>query len=169
MSYPLSKRTIQSLHLCGACHSSCGVQRGGSNLQAQSGVMAGAALVGRSNMEPPLVKVEPPKHVGLENDFPFHRSDGFGKSQKTHLPEKYIHWSWRWELVASNGHHISRIRPLSRLYRTWVGQCNWYCRIVLLTMITVYTELGCFYWHLPRTNTNFVSKYSLDGGIKESV
>ncbi len=38
---------MKSSHLRGACHLSCRVQRGGSNLQAQSGVMAGAALVGR--------------------------------------------------------------------------------------------------------------------------
>ena len=56
-----------------------------------------------------------------------------------HTPsgEKYIHWSWRWALVASNWHHISRIHPLSRVYRMWIGQWNWYGRILLQTMITI--------------------------------
>lgn len=80
MSHPLSKtHNKKSLHLRGACHRSCGVQRGGSNLQAQSGVRAGAALV---TVEPG--NAVPPKHVGLEDDFPFPRSDGFKANPKTH-------------------------------------------------------------------------------------
>lgn len=122
----------RSVHLRGACHRSCGVQRGGSNLQAQSGVMVGATLV----------KVEPgsPQNMlvwkmtllftGLMASRLIQKNTPSGKTN--------IHWSWRWELVASNWHHISRIHPLSRVYRMWIGQWNWYCRILIQTAIIIH-------------------------------
>lgn len=88
-----------------------------------------------------LVKVEPSSPQNMlvwKMTFLFHRSDGFKAHPTKHtFRKKYIHWSCRWELVASNWHHISRIHPLSRVYRMWIGQWNWYCRILLQTMIII--------------------------------